>query len=197
MSISIKETLQQAGIQEKADLSKLKDGLTTSDQEDEAVMQLRTGKWFSKFFTVWYEVWDIIHKYRIDLIIIHKSDMDRKYPIGIEVKLTGKKRGKDLAMWLKQASNYADQNFIGFGKCLIATCPQISDFYLREGDRMSKHEGQTMYANNVGTFIGQFNVGEVQKIDDKDFRIVLKGQVIWDSIYNELHTNNYERLCKR
>lgn len=169
----------------------------TGEPENEKQLQDKLEVWFSRYFSVYREVWDVTGKYRIDLVLIHKTDVNRNYPIGIEVKLTAKKRGKDLALWLKQSSNYADQNFSDFGKCLIATCPQISVFYLREGERMTQHDTTMPQHNNIGTFIGQFNIGEVQKIDNKHCRIVYKGSIIWDSISDELRFNNYERLCQR
>ena len=166
-------------------------------KQDESILQGKIAAYLDKYFFVFREVWNIGHNFRIDLVIIHRSDIEKKYPIGIEVKLTDKKKGKDLAMWLKQASNYADQQFNVFGKCLIITAPQISDYYLREGERMHQHDEKTGYANNIGTFIGQFNIGELQKYEDKYMRIVFKGQIIWESRYNEFHSNNYERLCPR
>jgi hypothetical protein len=175
----------------------------TSSQDDakdkvtEEKLQKSMAAYLSKYFLVFLEVWDTTHKFRIDLVIIHKSDTEKKYPIGVEIKLVGKKRGKDLALWLKQASNYASLNFNVFGKCLIVTCPQISDYYMKEGSMMHHHDQSTLYANNIGDFIGQFNVGELQKIDQHNCRIVFKGQVIWDSIYDELHANNYVRLCQK
>jgi hypothetical protein len=179
------------------DLSQILTGNTPEDKKSEEELQAGMIKYFSRRFFVFPEVWDSTGKFRIDLVIIHRSDAGSNCPIGIEIKLATKKRGKDLAMWLKQTSNYADQKFGKFGKCLIVTCPQISDYYLREGERMHQHEGEMMYANNVGTFIGQFNIGEVQKIDSKNCRIVFKGQIIWDSISNEFRSNNYEKLCPR
>lgn len=179
------------------DVTTILSGSMEDEKLTEEQLQLAMLKYLSKWFVVCSEIWDTKHEKRIDLIVIHKSDMNKKYPVGIEIKLTSKKRGKDLALWLKQASEYAERNFAGFGKCLIITCPQISDFYLREGDRMHKHEGETSFANNIGTFIGQFNVGELQKIDKRNCRIVYKGQMIWDSVYDNFRFETYSRLCQR
>lgn len=179
-------------------LSQILNGSKIGEVENEDDLQEKMAAWFSKYFNVEREVWNTTHKYRIDLVIIHKSDLNKKYPIGIEIKLAAKKTGKGLALWLKQASNYADQDFIGYGKCLIATCPQISEMYLREGTSMTNHENSALpQHNNIGTFIGQFNIGEVQKVNQQNCRIVYKGSIIWDSQYNDLRTTNYERLCPR
>lgn len=198
MNFSIKEALQQVA-QQEVEFNNLKKTPTLSTTRTEAELQASMALYFSRYFIVFSEVWDVTHKFRIDLVIIHKSDMTRKYPIGVEIKVDAKKTGKDLAAWLKQAMNYSEQNFEGFGKCLIVTCPQISLLYFREGDKLTKHDetGGIPFHNNVCTFIGQFNVGEVQKIDQKNCRIVFNGGMIWDSVYDEFRTANYERLCKR
>lgn len=158
----------------------------------------KIARYLSKFFTVTNEVKSTDGKRRIDMIIIHFTDEEMKYPVGIEIKINDKKRGKDLANWLKQASDYTTKEFKGFGKCLIVTCPQVSDYYLKEGELMNQHETPTDcgQANNIGTFIGQFGIGEMQKYDDKYFRIVFKGQIIWDSKYNNFNKANYDRLCR-
>lgn len=86
-----------------------------------------------KYFIVASEVWSKCGNRRIDLVLVHKTDIEKKYPIGVEIKVDEKKRGKDLAMWLKQASLYSTLEFNGFGKCLIVAYPQVSGLYLREG----------------------------------------------------------------
>lgn len=168
----------------------------------EAEMQQKMIRYLGKFFVVSSEVWSTDKKRRIDLIICHKSDMNKEYPIGIEIKLAAKKRGKDLALWLQQASDYSTKNFSGFGKCLIVSCPQISGYYMREGERMNQHEtpDDAGSANNIGTFLGQFNIGEFQKYmrnTDTLYRIVYKGQIIWDANYDSFRPHNYIHLCPR
>lgn len=163
--------------------------------EDE--LQLKVSRYLERWFYVKREVWSTDHENRIDLVIIHKTDVEKKYPIGIEIKLTGKKTGKGLALWLKQASKYTEKRFNGYGRCMIITCPQISNWYLREGDKMTNHDVDEMEAqNNVGTFIGQFGIGELQKIGEKRMQIVFKGLIIWESQYGELRIENYKRFFK-
>jgi hypothetical protein len=170
------------------------------EQITEPELVVNMTKYLSKFFTVTSEVWSTDGKRRIDMIIIHHSDIQKKYPIGLELKSIDKKRGKNLAEWLKQAHDYSLKEFRGFGKCLIITCPQVSGYFLNEGDLMNKHEPGTQFcqANNVSTFLSQFGVGEFQKYIENDkpyFQIVFSGQIIWSSKRNDLRANNYERLC--
>ena len=133
--------------------------------ENEKELQNRIYNFFLKYFFVYKEVYSQDNKDRIDLILVHYSDKERKYPIGIEIKVKQKKTGKTLAMWLKQAERYSKRDFKAFGKCLVATCPQISGYYLREGIEMHNHEDKDSsgQANNAGTFLAQFGVGEIQK----------------------------------
>jgi hypothetical protein len=167
---------------------------------DEPKLHANMIKFLSKYFTVYDEVCSTDKKRRIDLVIIHKSDAVKNYPIGIEIKHTMKKRGKDLFDWLKQANDYSKKEFIGFGKCLIITCQQISGLYLNEGIRMNQHpvEERGGKENNISTFLGQFKIGEFQKYNENGvslFRIVYLGQIIWDQHRDSFRTNNYSRLC--
>jgi len=73
-------------------------------------LQENISKYMSTWFNVTREVKSNDGKCRIDIIMIHKSDIYKKYPIGIEVKLVEKKQGKDLAKWLKQAYKYTQTN---------------------------------------------------------------------------------------
>lgn len=154
------------------------------------------------YFSVWTEVTSTDNKKRIDIILVHRSDKKREYPIGIEVKVNDKKTGKSLAAWLKQASVYSEKEFKGFGKCMVIAYPQISGNYLREGEKMHNHEKEEgcSHDHNASTFIGQFNVGELQKYRDyvgkEKCRIVFKGQLIWDMQDDILRKANYERILK-
>lgn len=173
--------------------------------------------YLSKYFHVYSEIYDITNKFRIDLIIVHKSDLLKKYPIGIEIKINEKKRGNDLGKWLKQASNYSNLNFKGFGKCLIMIYPPIQLNYLREGFLMNNHEGnkektdnviknipaenqneaQFCGSNNISTFLGSFNIGEILKTtNNKDLYFHYKGQILYETIFNKLRINNIDRLWK-
>lgn len=169
--------------------------------DSEKVLQNKLIEFLKRYFYVYSEVYSEDNSARIDLILIHHSDKERKYPIGVEIKEKGKKTGKGLAEWLKQSHRYAGHKFKGFGKCLIITCPQVSGFYFREGVEMHNHEIEGDYgeANNVGTFLGQWQIGEMQKFEwhgKKLFRIVYKGFIIWTMKDNILRMHNYERLCK-
>ena len=179
-------------------LSQIPTGMKIDNEKD---LQIKMIKYLSSFFTVYSEVWSTDDKRRIDLIIIHKSDFLRKFPIGIEIKIVAKKRGKDLGRWLIQASDYAKKDFRNFGKCLIVTCPQVSGYYLLEGELMNQHITEEGYSkdNNISTFLGQFGLGEFQKYFRSTqtlYRIVFKGQIIWDSYNDSFRPHNYERLCK-
>jgi len=174
---------------------------------NEDTLQSRIAKFLSRWFKVEREVESIDNKSRIDIVIIHHTDVEQKYPIGIEVKLAEKKRGMDLAKWLKQAIRYTRSKFKGYGKVMVITAPQITGYYLNEGINMHQHdpfgESTLSLGNNVHTFIGGFDIGELQKYERVDyktnatkkyFRIVYKSSLIWDSRTDDFRTNNIERL---
>lgn len=167
----------------------------------EAELQVKMVKYLTPFFFVEPEVWSTDGKKRIDLVIVHRSDLSKKYPIGIEIKKDDKKRGKELALWLKQATIYTEKEFTGYGKCLIITCPQVSGYYLKEGEFMNQHEFESGYSqdNNIATFLSEFKIGEFQKYTRNSatlYRIAYKGQIIWDRKDDSFRSHNYERLCK-
>jgi len=169
--------------------------------DSEKVLHEKMIKFLKKYFYVFSEVCSDDMTSRIDLVLIHHSDKEKKYPIGMEIKVKAKKTGRLLADWLKQAERYSTKSFRGFGKCLIITCPQISGYYLREGLEMHDHEieGDFGEANNAGTFLGQFKIGEFQKFlwhEKTKYRIVYKGLTIWNMKDNILRMHNYERLVK-
>lgn len=176
--------------------------------ENEKILQLKLASFLSKYFEVDYEVWSVCGTKRIDLIIVHKLDIEKRYPIGIEIKVDDKKKGKQLADWIKQASTYSQLKFKGFGKCLIVTYPQVSGTYLNEGTEMNQHIdefGQCRKDHNIATFLSSFGIGEMQRYYFSDYktgtkkeylRIVYLGQIIWDLKDNDFRINNYERLCK-
>lgn len=159
-------------------------------------------KFLKHYFYVFSEVWSTDSQCRIDLVIIHFSDKERKYPIGIEIKIDDIKRGKNLALWIKQGERYSKKDFKGFGKMPVIACPQISGLYFKEGEYMHQHfkEGSYSADNNVGTFLGQFGMGEFQKyywsFDVTKYRIVFKGKILWDMKDNILRMHNYDKLCR-
>jgi len=170
--------------------------------DSEKVLHEKMIRFLKRYFYVFSEVWSDDKTSRIDLVILHHSDKERKYPIGIEIKVKEKKTGRSLADWLRQAIRYTENTFKGFGKCLIITCPQISGYYLKEGSEMHQHEDEKgcREDHNASTFLGQFKIGEFQKyigkFDKQYMRIVYKGSIIWDMKDNILRMHNYERLCK-
>lgn len=165
----------------------------------EADIQDRLIEYFSKWFTVEFEITSDCRKRRIDIFMFHKSDNDKLYPIGIEIKKTGVKRGGDIARWCTQAKGYTDSSFKGF-RPTVFIAPQISGWYLDEGERISKHNvehaGYMGSHNNVNSFLYQsFSFGELQKyyIGDTAFmRMVINTYIIWDSKYP--NNINHERL---
>jgi len=169
--------------------------------EDE--LQAKLAGYLSRYFIVEREVWSIDHKKRIDIAMFHKTDISKDYPVGIEVKTDDKKTGSLLAGWLNQAVIYCEKEFVGFGKLMVCTYPQITEKYLSEGDLMSKHDvwqsGSLACQNNVHTFLGGFNIGELQryKFNSREYlRIVFNSWQIWDSVYDDFRFTTYIR-CKR
>lgn len=165
--------------------------------------------YLSKYFYAEEEVWSTDRSGRIDIVLVHKSDIARSYPIGIEVKVDGKKTGSSLGKWLDQAMRYNSLNFTGYGNLLICTYPQVSAKCLEEGELMTKHNCRigdtTGHHHNVNTFIGHFKIGELQKYSrdfgmhkGKEFcRIVFNSRLIWDERFDQFRTHNYEFVCKR
>ena len=156
-----------------------------------------------KFFNVWREVKSSDNTARIDYIITHKSDKLKEYPIGIEVKNDEKKTGRNIAAWLKQATRYSDAYFPEFGKVMVITYPQVSGIYLEEGSEMSPHKvySREGIEHNVSTFLGGFNIGELQTFYDftgnKFRRIVYNGRLIWDEKHDNFRENNYNKCLKK
>jgi len=175
----------------------------------EKELQTRICVYLRNWFEMEMEVESKDKKKRIDLVAVHKSDIQKLYPIGIEIKLNNKKTGSDAGQWLKQAAVYSEKNFAGYGKCMIIVAPQFSGYVLEEGEFMDKHpitEWRCSHQHNVNTFLGQFNIGELQKYmrtyygrkEPKGLlRIVYNGSIIWDQHDDRFRVNNYTRLCNR
>lgn len=160
-------------------------------QTTEAELQGKLVTWFGRWFDVFFEVRSQCGKFRIDLLMYHQSDTERKYPIGIEIKKVEIKRGTDIGKWCEQASNYTRAVFDD-RKCHIFTAPQISGWYIDEGSKMAKHpverEGMAGCHNNVNSFLYRsFGFGELQKFishwpKKKDhFRLVINTLQVWSS----------------
>lgn len=170
---------------------------------DEKELQDKIALFLAAYFNVEKEVWSMDRKCRIDIAMVHKSDTERLYPIGIEIKTDDKKTGSSLGQWLKQANRYTLKSFINYGKLLVITYPQISGKCLAEGMLMHPHNvfesGDLACQHNVNTFLGQFNIGELQKYQHQDktyLRIVFNSRMIWDHRRNDFRVNNYLFTCK-
>lgn len=161
--------------------------------KDENELQHKLGNYLKKWFLIKYEVWSIDMKKRIDIVATHKENTD--YSFGIEVKLNDKKKGSSIAKWLKQASEYAQKEFKGYGKLIILCYPRISEYYLKEGLEMNQH-GITDVGHNVNTLLGQFGIGEIQKNHDNKIRIIYSGSVLWTEKNNDLRINNIKKVVK-
>jgi hypothetical protein len=173
--------------------------------EDE--LQNKLAKYLARYFYVEREIWSTNGKRRIDLAMIHKSDTERKYPIGIEIKTFNKKTGADAGKWLKQAWTYSELDFIGYGRMLIIVAPQFSENVFSEGKLMHKHvqNDSATQDHNVATFLCQFNIGEFQRYNRENYithttqrlsRIVFNGLIIWDERGDTFRPKNIKRNAK-
>lgn len=170
----------------------------------EKILQEKIAKYLQKWFEVEQEVWSLNRKCRIDIAMIHKTDILKLYPIGIEIKTFDKKTGADAGRWLKQACKYSEIEFTGYGKMLIIVAPQFSENVFSEGILMHKHleNGSAGQAHNVSTFLGQFNLGEFQRYNYENYklhtmerrsRIVYNGLIIWDEKRDIFRPQNIKR----
>lgn len=173
----------------------------------EKELQNKIWRYLIKYFNVELEVWSTDHKKRIDIAMIHKSDISKEYPIGIEIKTFDKKTGSDAGKWMHQAQHYSELDFIGYGKMLIIVAPQFSENVFSEGKLMHKHifTGDASPDHNVATFLGQFHLGEFQRYNFEDHynhktirlaRIVYKGLIIWNERNDDFRPQNIILRCK-
>ena len=173
----------------------------------EKELQEKLSEYLKKYFNVEMEVWSIDHKKRIDIAMIHKSDMKHEFPIGIEIKTFDKKTGSDAGKWMHQAQFYSELDFINYGKMLIIVAPQFSENVFSEGKLMHKHifSGDASPDHNVATFLGQFHLGEFQRYNFENYsnnkiirfaRIVYKGLIIWDERGDDFRPQNIILRCK-
>lgn len=171
----------------------------------ESELQDRLVTWFAKWFDVYFEERSLCGKFRIDLLLYHKSDLDRRYPIGIELKKSQIKRGTDIGAWCAQAHSYTKAMFDEkIAHVFIA--PQISGYYMEEGSKMAKHnvfaQGYLGAQHNVNSFLYRsFKIGELQKFKavwpaPKDqLRLVMNCREIWSSQYpHTFHTEILDNL---
>lgn len=151
--------------------------------------------YFSKYFIVEKEKKDDSQKYRFDIVLFHPTDKEKQYPLIIECKKDGRKRGKDIASWCNQCKIYSDLTYKGF-KIHVFCYPQISEFYLLEGAFISPHDPHE-YVGNVNSFLyASFKMGEVLKIKKRYFEYVLcmNNKIVWSSEYG--HILNYNKLSQ-
>lgn len=155
----------------------------------EATLQGQMIEYFSEWFDVRQEVTSLCRKGRIDLIMYHRTDINKKYPFGLELKKKGVKRGGELGQWLNQAKQYTGMVF-NEQKIFVFVFPQISHNYLREGVDISGHDvhadGIKGWHYNVNSFLYRcFGIGELQKYKNwknkEHCRLVLNTNLIWDS----------------
>ena len=160
-------------------------------------------------FHVESEVWSSCRSRRIDLVAVHKSDVAYGYGIGIEVKKFDSKTGADIARWLQQAADYSKLVWNTYGRIMVIVAPQMSGYVFEEGQLTDKghlKDGRPTPHHNFSTFLGQFNIGELQTYthtsypdyrQHKRVRIVFKGSPIWDETYDVFNYDAYNRVCKR
>ena len=55
--------------------------METNKMMSEAELQILLTKYLSKYFRVENEVWSINYKKRIDIVMIHNSDIQKEYPL--------------------------------------------------------------------------------------------------------------------
>jgi len=152
-----------------------------------------------EYFHIDEEVTSDCGEGRIDLIMVHKSDIDFKYPFGIEIKKIGNKKGCEIGRWFKQIIRYQEYTFGSHGKIIPFVFPQMSFFYFEEGDFVSKHDvfrhDYLGCHHNFSTFLGANGIGELQVYDyrgEKYYRLVYSSKKLWDSRSDELNVKELD-----
>lgn len=170
----------------------------------EKELQGRLIKYFANYFFISSEVTSSCGKRRIDLLMHHYSDTNKQYPIGIELKKTSVKRGINIAEWCLQASEYTRLIFMNQTP-LVFIAPQISGWYLDEGERVAKHNVEKPYSagahNNVNSYLFKAHgFGELQKFYDYNgigrFRLVANTYIVWDSLNPNFFNIEKYNKCK-
>lgn len=179
----------------------------------EAQLQYKLAERLGEYFNVQREV--CCSNGRIDLVLKCKKT---KAVMGLEVKKVDKKRGRDLGMFLKQASRYSEANFVNHSGCIpVFIYPAISynylicpeDMVVVGGDEYFKdrHQKGSVHHTMQGFIGAAFNVGELRVFPYKGknyIRFVFNNDLIWtnqpqyqSSEIIGLHEVNYEKLIKR
>ena len=172
----------------------------------EKELQYKTCQYFSKHFNVEYEVWSVDMKSRIDLVLVHKSDINKTFPFGIEMKKADMKKGKNIADWIKQGCLYSQKEFKGYGKLIILLAPQLSYEYLKEGNNVHSHELDGMKQHcNVNTMLGQFGLGETMKLSrfnlstkqhKETICFVFSGNILYEYDNDLVNLDKIQAICK-
>jgi len=171
----------------------------------ESEIQKMVSDTLSKYFHVRREVLSEDGSSRIDVIAVHKSDNNGNFPIGIEIKAVGKKRGVEIGDWINQAYKYSQLPFRGFGKVAVFLFPQISGLYLEEGSEVSRHNltGRQIWEgghHNVATMLSSFDLGELQFYKTWKgkwrLRLVYAAKRIWEQHNDIFQPNNLTNLKK-
>jgi hypothetical protein len=171
------------------DANKLSEALEGKNIRDPLI------KYLSSFFYVESEKFDDTKKFRFDIILYHKTDTNKNYPLIIECKRDGRKRGVDLAQWCMQCKEYSTLLYKG-NKISVFCFPQISYYYLLEGAFISPHFLND-YVSNTNSFIFHaFKMGELTKVKKQNFVYMLcaNNLIFWRSDYNE--SFDFNKLIK-
>lgn len=167
---------------------------------------------FQNWFIVEREVWDDSRKGRIDLILTCKQT---KVRFGIECKKPDLKRGSGAGKIVMQAVWYSLMKFKG-ARIPIFIVPELSKTHfvapierinLGGGHHiyMDRHHLDTHNHHTFNGFIGEFNIGEVRKIESYSifhYVFMFLNQEIYSTTKRHfdsdgiigLHQVNYDKL---
>lgn len=163
------------------------------------------------YFELQEEVWSE-EKKRIDYVLKCKKSGAL---FGLEVKRAEISRGRDLALYLKQAQHYSKMRwkhkFKGSNRLIVFIAPSVSQQFLqidREYKAIRKGTNRWFYPakhdifhkhHNINSLIGELcNVGEVKNqvgyprgVKQFYFSFIFRNKEIWSSLYG-LNKKNYE-----
>lgn len=172
----------------------------------EKELQYKTGGYFAKNFNIEYEVWSEDMKSRIDIVLVHKTDIKKTYPFGIELKKADMKKGKNIADWIKQGQIYSKKDFKGYGRLIVLLAPQLSYEYLKEGNKVHSHELDNLKQHcNVNTMLGQFGIGEIMKLSrfnviskkhNENLCFVFSGNILYEYENDFIDYDKIRSICK-
>jgi hypothetical protein len=165
---------------------------------------------FEKYFDVDREVSSDCGKYRIDYLLRCKES---NAVFGVEVKSEVRKRGRDFALYIKQAQNYRSAYWnskrFGLVNTIVFITPAVSNFITNVNPdnciTIPKNGLNVIYAeilhplehphNNFHTFLGELcEIGEIKSFTNNTgnhFQFIYRGKTIWSSL-NKLHKKNHE-----